>query len=91
MADQPAAVPSCAGADVDHMVRGLDGVLVVFDNHDGVAGGLQFLDRREQPVVVSGMQSNRRFVQDVADADQAAADAGGQTDTLHFAAAERFR
>src|SRR5688572_30180482 len=35
------------------------------------------------------MQANRRFVEDVADAGQAAADAGGETDALQLAAGER--
>ena len=43
----------------------------------------------DQPLVVALVQSDGGLVEDVANADQARADAGGQPDALQFAAAER--
>ena len=54
-----------------------------------VAHVAQPLQRREQPVVVARVQADRRFVEDVEHADQAAADLAGQADALRFAAGER--
>ena len=88
--DQPPAVPARAGADVDQPVRRADRRLVVFDDHDRVAGPPQVVDALDQPVVVGRVQSDRRLIQHVTDADQPAADVGRQPDALQFAAGERF-
>ena len=44
--------------------------------------------RPQEPVVVSGMQPNRRLVEDVENAGQSAADLAGQPDALALAAGE---
>ena len=49
------------------------------------------LERVEQPVVVARVQADRRFVEDVEHADQAAADLAGQANALRLAAGERRR
>ena len=46
-------------------------------------------ERVEQPVVVARVQADRRLVENVQHADQAAADLPGQADALRFAAGER--
>ena len=46
-------------------------------------------ERGEQPVVVARVQADRRLVEDVEHADQAAADLPGQADALRLAAGER--
>ena len=81
---------SRAGADVDQTVRRADRRLVVFDDHDRVAGPPQIVDALDQPVVIGRVQSDRRLIQHVTDADQPAADVGRQPDALQFAAGERF-
>ena len=49
------------------------------------------VERVEQPVVVARVQADRRLVEDVEHADQAAADLAGQADALRLAAGERRR
>ena len=49
----------------------------------------QLRERVEQPVVVAGVQADRRLVENVEHADQPAADLPGQADALRFAAGER--
>ena len=46
-------------------------------------------ERVEQPLVVARVQADRRLVENVEHADQAAADLAGQADALRFAAGER--
>ena len=50
---------------------------------------VQIAQGADQPLVVARVQADRRLVEDVADARQPAADAGGQADALQFAARER--
>ena len=52
---------------------------------------LQIAQGVDQPLVVAGMQADRRLVEHVADADQAGAQAGGQPHALQLAAAEACR
>ena len=47
------------------------------------------MQRVEQPLIVARMQADRRFVENVEHADQAAADLAGQANALRFAAGER--
>ena len=49
------------------------------------------VERVEQPVVVARVQADRRLVEDVEHADQAAADLAGQANALRLAAGERRR
>ena len=70
--DDVAAVRAGAGADVDQVVGGADAVLVVLDHDDGVADVAQALERADEPRVVALVQADRRLVEHVADADQAA-------------------
>ena len=87
-ADHIAAVRSGARADVDQIVGGADAVFIVLDHDDGVADGLQALERADQAGVVALVQADGRFIEHVADADQARADLRGQADALGFAAGE---
>jgi hypothetical protein len=61
----------------------------VLDDQHAVAQVAQARQRRQQPRVVALVQADRRFVQDVEDADQRAADLRGQPDALRFAARKR--
>src|SRR5690606_38839356 len=89
--DDLAAVAPGARAEVDDVVGGSDRVLVVLDDDHRVAQVAELLERAEQSLVVALVQSDRRLVQDVEHADQAAADLGGEPDALRFPARQRLR
>ena len=86
--DDISAVRAGAGADVDQIVGGADAVFIVLDHDDGIADGLQTLERADQPGVVALVQADGRLIEHIADADQPAADLRGQADALGFAAGE---
>ncbi len=87
--DDLAAVLAGAGPDVDHVVGGPDGLLVVLDDDQGVAEVLEPDQGLDQPLVVALVEADRRLVEDVEDADQAGADLGGQPDPLRLATRQR--
>ena len=89
--DDLPAVLAGARPHVDHVVGGVDRVLVVLDDDDAVAEVAQVLERGEQAVVVALVQADRRLVQHVHDAGQPRADLRGETDALRLAARQRFR
>ncbi len=73
------------------MVGGLDGLLVVLDDDDGIAEVAQLDQGIDQLAVVALVQSDRRFIEHVEDAHQLRADLRRQTDALSFTAGERGR
>ena len=87
----PAASLARAGAEIDEIVRRADHLAVVFDDDQCVAQVAQSFQGGEQPGVVAGVQADRRLVQDVQDARQAAPDLAGQPDPLTLAAGEGGR
>ena len=87
--DDVAAVDAGAGADVEHVVGGADGVLVVLDHDHGVAEVAQALQRFEQPRIVALVQADRGLVEHVEHAGQAGADLRGEADALALAAGQR--
>ena len=88
--DASAANP-CSGTDVEHVVRATDGLFVMFDDEEGVPFASEVFDGVDQNVVVARMQTDRRFVEYVADAPQVGAEFGGETDALRFASGEGRR
>ncbi len=76
------------GPEVEDVVGGADGVLVVLDDQDGVAQVAQVPQRGEQALVVPLVQADARLVQDVEHADQPGTDLGGEPDPLGLAAGE---
>ena len=86
-----AAVDAGAGADVDHLVGGADGVLVVLDHDHGVAEVAQPLQRVEEACVVALVQADRGLVEHVEHAGQPGADLRGEPDALALAARQRAR
>ena len=80
-----------AGADVDNVVSGANRVFIVLNHNDGIAQITQVDKRTQQTLVIALMQTDRRFIQHVHYADQTCADLACQTNTLGFAAGERFR
>ena len=87
--DQLAAVLPRAGTEIDHVVGGPDRLLVVLDDHDGVAEIAQARERREERAVVALVQADRRLVEDVEHAGQVRADLRREADALAFAARQR--
>ncbi len=87
--DHLAAAHARAGAEVDDVIGGPHRVFVVLDDDHRVAHVAQLRERVEQPVVVARVQADRRLVENVEHADQAAADLAGQANALRFAAGER--
>ena len=75
--------------EIDDVVRRPHRVFVVLDDDHGVALVAELGQGGQQAVVVAGMQADRRLVEDVEHAHQAAADLPGQPDPLHLAAGER--
>ena len=84
-----AAVHAGAGADVDHVVGGADGVLVVLDHDHGVAEVAQPPQRFQEPGVVALVQADRGLVEHVEHAGEAGADLRGEADALALAARQR--
>lgn len=77
-----AAVDTRTGPQVDDVFGAADGVLVVFDHHDGVAFALQSAQRVEQHFVVSRVQADGGFVEDIAYAAQVRAQLRSEADNI---------
>ena len=84
-----AAVDAGAGADVEHVIGGADGVLVVLDHDHGVAEVAQALEGFEQARVVALVQADRGLVEHVEHAGEAGADLRGEPNALALAAGQR--
>ena len=74
-----------AGPDVDDVIGGADGLLVVLDDDHGVPEVAQAHQGVEQTPVVALVQSDRRFVEDVQHPHEPRTDLARQTDALRFA------
>ena len=81
-----ATVNAGTGADIQHVVGGEDGVLVMFDDDHRVAEVAQMLQRFDQLVVVALVQADGRLVEHIEDTGETRTDLAGQTDTLALAA-----
>ena len=77
------------GTEVEDVVGGADGVLVVLDNDHGISQIAQPSQRAEEPVVVALMQPDARLVQNIQDARQPAPNLGCKPDALRLAAGKR--
>ena len=86
--DRPAEAPG-PRTEIVESVGGREDFAVVLDQDDGIAQIAQPPKRFQQPIVVAGMQADRRLVEDVQDARQSAADLSGQADSLRLAARKR--
>src|SRR6266550_7839356 len=83
-----AAVTAGARAQIHDIVRSADRFLIVLHDQYRVAEVAQLLEGREQACIVALMQTDRRFVEDVQDADEAASDLCRKADPLRLAARE---
>ena len=89
--DDFAAEAAGGGAEVEQAVGAGDDVAVVLDDQQRVAEVAELVQGGDQPRVVAGVEADRRFVEHVEHAAQAAADLAGEADALRLAAGERRR
>jgi len=75
--------------EIDEIVGGANGVLVVLDHDHGIAEIAQLTQRFKEPFVVALMEADARFVEDVEDAGELRADLRCQADALRLAAGKR--
>ena len=84
-----ATVDAGTGANVDHIVRQPDGVLVMLHHDDGVADVAQMHEGFQQPVIVALVQADGGFVQHIKHAGEARTNLRGEADALAFTARQR--
>ena len=89
--DDLPAVAAGARAEIHDVLRAPDRRFVVLDDDDRVALLRELRNRAEQQIVVPRMQTDRRLIEDVADAAQIGAELCSEPDALRFAARERRR
>lgn len=87
--DDRAAQATRARAHLDHPVGGPHDVEIVLDDHHRIAVGGQRGDRFAQAFDIAGMQTNRRFVQQIEHAGRVGPHGRGQLDALPLAGRER--
>ena len=76
-------------AEVEQLIGAGDHFAIVLDQQQRVAQVAQLFQRLDQPAVVARVQADRRLVEHIQHAAQAAADLAGQANALGFAARER--
>ena len=84
-----AAMNAGARTDVEDVVGGADGVLVMLNHDHRVAEVAQAFEGFEQPRIVALVQADARFVENIKHAGQTGADLRGEPDALAFAAGQR--
>ena len=89
--DHLASASACQGADVDDVVGVLYHLAVVLHYDDGVAAVAQGFERADELDVVALVKADARFVKDVKDSHQLAANLCGKADALTFTARETHR
>ena len=89
--DHLPAVHPGARTEVQHVVRGLDGLPVVLDHHDGIADVPQPMEGLQQLPVVARMKPDGGLVKDVDDPGEFGADLAGQPDALRFPSGQARR
>ena len=72
--DDLAAVHARAGAHINQMVGGANGIFIVFNHNDGVADVAQAAQGFQQRVIVALMQADGRLIEHIQDAGEAGAD-----------------
>src|SRR6266853_563794 len=87
--DQISTGIACAGAEIHDEIGAADGVFVVLDDEHCISKSTEMFERTEKTGIVSRVQADARFVENIENAAKARADLRGQTDALGFAAGER--
>ncbi len=80
-----------AGSQVEDVIGGPDGLLVVLDDDDRVALVAEVPEEADETAVVPLVEPDRRLVEDVEDAAEAGSDLGREADALGFPAGEGGR
>ena len=89
LGDHLAAMNARAGAEVDDIIGGPDGVFVMFDHDDGIAEITQAFKRGDKALVIALVQADTGFIEDVKNPHETGTDLGGQANPLGFAARKR--
>ena len=76
------AEPPGPRTEVEESVSGREDFAVMLDENDSISQIPQSPKHFQQPIVVAGMQADRRLIEDVQDARQSAADLPGKPDSL---------
>ena len=84
----PAAVHAGPRSDIDQVIRRANGVFVVFDDQHRVAQVAQVGQGFQQALVISLVQTDGGFVEDVHHTDQSGADLRRQANALRFTAGQ---
>ena len=91
MGHDRAPLAAATGAKVESMIGRGDNVAVVLHHHDRVAKITKLAQCRDESVRVPWMEADRRLVEHIEHARQAAAHLRGQANPLQFAAGEAPR
>ena len=91
LGDHMPALNARAGAHINQVISGADGVFIMLDHNDGVADIAQATQRLQQALVVALVQADGRFIEHIQDAGEARADLRGEADALAFAARQGAR
>ncbi len=89
MGDHLATPHAGTGAEIDDGVGLAHRFFIMLDDDHRVSLIPQLQQRIEQHAIVSRMETDRRFIEDVEDADETAADLSCQPNALRLAATER--
>ena len=87
--DDLAAEAAGAGAEIEQAVGIGNHFAIVLDDDERVAQVAKLFERGNEPGVVARVEADRRLVEHVQHAAQAAADLAGEADALGFAAGKR--
>src|SRR5207248_8234578 len=87
--DQVAPPFAATRPNIDQVVGCADDLFIVLDHKQGVALIAQVVHHSHEPPNVARMQSDARFIHDEERVYKRCAEAGGEIDPLHFAAAQR--
>ena len=91
LGDDLASLDAGPWPEVNKMVGRAHRVFIVLDDDHRVAQLGEPAQGRQQSIVVTRVQADRRLVENIEDAHQPRADLAGQADSLRFAARERRR
>ena len=82
--DDLTALRTGARSDVDDVIGGTHGILIMFDDDHGIPEVTKVLQRRNQTIVIPLMQADTRLIEDIGDPDETGADLCREADTLRL-------
>ena len=78
-----------AGAHVNNVVSCTNGIFIVLDNKYGITAISELLEGLNEAVIISLMQTNGRFVQNIENSHEAGTNLSCQANTLGFSTRKR--